>query len=229
MRHINRTINISQYKSFMQSLLPAYNDGILVDMKQNKNKVKYNSSSNFSMMPSSCSVIWNNNDALIWAWDTLHRIYLFCKKTSKEDICVDSYLDYEYYYTALKISFEEWYDNYTDIQHTIIDFVEKGSDITNTKLQLKSLDTDINDYCNTDLGETVIAIPLHITNNIDNLGQETNLLEEWQPKTTYNVGNIVSYDNDAWRLVKNSDENSDDEIYANGYTWNETYKAYSAI
>ena len=72
--------------------------------------------------------------------------------------------------------------------------------------------------------EPFIFIPITITNTIDNLGQVSNLIEDWKPKTNYKEGDIVVFDNNDWRLKGNSVPTSKCETFEDGYTWNEKYK-----
>ena len=218
MRHITRKINLSQYKSFIQSRVKAIKDGVVLDVTKPMVQRQYNVTSNYSMMPVSCEV----NEA-IWSWYTLHKVYAFVKSHKSEDICLDDIDQYSDILGLLGVSNDNFKDAYDSRRNDVIDYVEHNE--TGSTLTFKVIESNKTN-CKTGTTQTYISLPINITNNFDNLGQVTNLLEEWKEKETYHSGNTVVYDNDAWyatnavtRTIPN-----DAETYESGYTWNNKYK-----
>ena len=227
MRQIYRKINLSQYKSFIQSQVKAIKDGLVLDVTKPITQRQYNTTSNYSMLPVSCEVteIKDEIPCGIWSWHTLHEAYSFFKNHTLDDICFDDIDSYNDILALLNINEE----NYNSYRNDIIDYVEHNQ-ATGSTLTF-SINETPKTRCQTGKTQTYIALPINITNNFDNLGQVSNLLEEWKEKETYHSGNTVAYNNDAWyatsAVTASTSSTINDiifETYEFGYTWNNKYK-----
>lgn len=212
MRHLQRTINLSQYKSFVNSPILAYRDGVVVDMSQVNNQIKFNAKSNYGLFPVMHEVKINEFDiVLYWSWPTLHAFYRFAK--THDVICQDD-IEYERFADMLKLSFEIFVSRYEDIQKAVVSFVENGiSQSDFIAFTPCDLATEPNPCVEEELEKSNIALSLFIGQRIDDLGLMTNLIDDWQPHTSYTKRQLVQYDNKDWQLAKGS-----------GFTWVDEYK-----
>ena len=82
-RHLTKTVNLSDYKSYISGKMHAYKDNTVVDITQFSNQEKYNVTSNHSMIPVTVVIDkWapkNNGTSWHLSWNTLHRLYTFLK------------------------------------------------------------------------------------------------------------------------------------------------------
>ena len=286
-RYLNKTINLSNYKSYINSKMHAYKDNVVVDISDINAQNKYNATSNHSMLPVTVVINgWSSHDDKDpWhlSWSSLHKLYTFfisdrdealedkierlivAKNGIKEEedtefdyivdyvSCFHKILDIDLFsakemanyilqniaflsnvttndifdcnnkeeliellkgiHSVLDISVWDFIqlDTFKEIKKCIKSFVEEGESI-NGCVQYEQ---DIKNMNPCEGSFTVFSnfeIPIMITNSIDNLGQVTNLIDEWKP---YNDDNIITeYNNDDW--IKNKEYK--------GYEWDNDYK-----
>lgn len=244
MRYISKTINISNFKSYIDSLIPACKDNQAIDIREKKYQERLNATSNYSMCPFTVKVTINTTDLKViryWAWHTLHEIYLFFLEN--KDYCIEP-TEKDDFLQWLGGTKENLYNNFDVLRDSIIDFVKTGYNTKNSLIQFEIIDNltpfggcqePINYKCSDDKNVeniecfTNISIPLNITNTIDNVGLLDNLPEDWQEKTQYGEGELCFYDEKDWRL-KTKDKLdyvnalNKYETCVNGYTWDDLYK-----
>lgn len=170
MRYLNKKINLSDYKSYINSLIPSYKDGIAIDIREDKNQVLYNTKSNHSMIPMSVNAIIGEFEGL-WSWYITHELYVFFKNIIENKVCVkDNIDDYEEYLSWFNLTrededtgiVEKYFDTidfkeefisevgedengnkiyqYHKLAEAIFDFVENGNESGNEYIKFEILD-----------------------------------------------------------------------------------------
>ena len=256
MRHIAKTINLASFKSYMKSLIPAAKNREPIDIREKKNQERLNSVSNYSMCPYLTKVVikYNKKEKPVikyWAWQTLHKIYLFFR--DNVDLCIEN-LNADDIETWFGVDIEFFMENYETLKRFVTDYITTGEESIDTDPDLinfhivDDLETnecvDFIDYfpCyrknrkdpdgvysdrisdNKPYRDDIehvddlqcyanIALPIYVSNKIDNVGLMETIPDEWQEQTSYTIGNLVFYDTDDWYLKEGK-----------GYTWDSTFK-----
>lgn len=215
MRHIKRKINLSDYKSFMNSQVMAFKNNTLTDMTQTKYQILFNQKSNYGMLPATCCVEINGvkygdtekekeQNHPHWPWHTLHKLYKFYTTITKDMALENENGVYDEYITYFKIDERTWRENYDKIKTDIINYVEKG------KTQGDYLNFSVKDEltlykgCGDPNYHTCFDIPIYLNEQIDNLGSMNEIPNEWVKQTLYKDGEVVKYDGKDWRLKNGS-------------------------
>lgn len=214
MRIISKKISLEPYKSRINGSLKCYEEESFDYVKPDYTKVKYKPKMyNYGMIP--YNVIYNGK---IFSYHTLMERYYFCKKYKKlikyeNAKCSDGeYKDViEFYEKTFEYKSESLYEIYVKLNNT---YNEYGGDEF-----LEWCEDNLYGGTNITYSDSAnITIPLLFTNTIDNMGETSIFCDEWEPGINYkseknNGGAIVTYDDNIFKLKKDSKGYKYDELY----------------